>query len=164
MNFRVSPADFTRTRALTFPIVALSILRGRKVSQQNALNKVFRELDQLEAVPTASAYCQARQKLKPELFTRLNQMVVEDFYRLYQANGAVKRWRGRRLLGADGTRLNLPDTPKKMFSTDCASCFKRIRRAIAPDGNMIAQSSNIHANCAITAIGSAFWLNLIPLS
>src|SRR5262249_6350495 len=107
----VSPTDFTRTRALTLPIVALSILRGHKVSQPNALNKVFRELDQLEAVPTASAYCQARQKLKPELFTRLNQMVVEDFYRLYEANGAVKRWRGRRLLGADGTRLNLPDTP-----------------------------------------------------
>jgi len=111
VNFRVSPTDFTRTRALTLPIVALSILRGHKVSQPNALNKVFRELDQLEAVPTASAYCQARQKLKPELFTRLNQMVVEDFYRLYEANGAVKRWRGRRLLGADGTRLNLPDTP-----------------------------------------------------
>jgi hypothetical protein len=110
VNFRVNPANFTRTRALTLPIVALSILRGHKVSQQNALNKIFRELDQLEAVPTASAYCQARQKLKPELFAHLNQMVVEDFYRLYEADGAVKRWRGRRLLGADGTKLNLPDT------------------------------------------------------
>lgn len=110
VNFRVNPADFSRNRVLTLPVVALSILRGHKVSQQNALNKVFRELDQLEATPTASAYCQARQKLKPELFARLNQMVVEDFYRLYEADGAVKRWRGRRLLGADGTRLNLPDT------------------------------------------------------
>lgn len=80
------------------------------MSQQNALNKVFRELDQLESVPTASAYCQARQKLKPELFARLNQLVVENFYRLYEADGAVKRWHGRRLLGADGTKLNLPDT------------------------------------------------------
>lgn len=110
VNFRVNPSDFTRNRTLTLPIVALSILRGHKVSQQNALNKVFRELDQLEAVPTASAYCQARQKLKPELFARLNQIVVEDFYRLYEADGAVKRWRGHRLLGADGTKLNLPDS------------------------------------------------------
>lgn len=110
VNFRVNPSDFTRTRTLTLPIVALSILRGHKVSQQNALNKVFRELDQLEAVPTASAYCQARQKLKPELFARLNQIVVEDFYRLYEADGAVKRWRGHRLLGADGTKFNLPDS------------------------------------------------------
>ena len=80
------------------------------MSEQNALNKVFRELDQLEEVPTASAYCQARQKLKPELFSYLNQKVVEDFYRLYEGDGTVKRWRGHRLLGADGTRLNLPDT------------------------------------------------------
>jgi hypothetical protein len=110
VEFRVNPADFTRTRVLTLPIVGLSILRGHKVSQQNALNKVFRELDQLEVVPTASAYCQARQKLKPEIFARLNQIVVEDFYRLYEADGAVKRWRGHRLLGADGTKLNLPDS------------------------------------------------------
>lgn len=80
------------------------------MSQQNALNKIFRELDRLEVVPTASAYCQARQKLKPELFVRLNQRVVDDFYRLYEAHGGVKLWRGRRLLGADGTTLNLPDT------------------------------------------------------
>jgi Transposase DDE domain len=111
INFRVKPQDFTRNRKLTLPIVALSILRGHKVSQQNALNKVFRELDQLEATPTASAYCQARQKLRPELFVRLNQIVVEKFYHLYEADGAVKRWHGRRLLGADGTRLILPDTP-----------------------------------------------------
>ncbi len=111
VNYRVEPVDFTRARVLTLPIVAVSILRGHKVSQQNALDKVFRELDQLETVPSASAYCQARQKLKPEIFTHLNQMVVEDFYRLYDADGAVKRWHGRRLLGADGTKLNLPDTP-----------------------------------------------------
>jgi hypothetical protein len=117
-DYRVNPKDFTRTRLLTLPVVALLILRGHKVSQQNALNKVFREIDQIEAAPTASAYCQARQKLKPELFARLNQMVVEDFYRLYEAKGAVKRWRGHRLLGADGTKLNLPDTEdlRKAFS------------------------------------------------
>lgn len=85
-------------------------MRGHKVSEQNALNKVFRELDQLEVVPTASAYCQARQKLKPEFFSHLNQKVVEDFYRLYEADGSVKRWHKHRLLGADGTKLNLPDT------------------------------------------------------
>jgi Transposase DDE domain len=110
IDYRVNPEDFTRTRLLTLPTVGLCILRGHKVSEQNALNKVFRELDQLEDVPTASAYCQARQKLKPELFSHLNQKVVEDFYRLYEADGTVQRWHGRRLLGADGTKLNLPDT------------------------------------------------------
>lgn len=111
IKYRVNPKEFTRNRTLTLPIVALSILRGHKVSQQNAINKVFRELDQLEEAPTASAYCQARQKLRPELFVRLNQIVVEKFYHLYEADGAVKSWHGRRLLGADGTRLILPNTP-----------------------------------------------------
>ena len=109
--FRVNPSDFTRHQTLTLPHVALTILRAHKVSQQNGLNKIFRELDQLEDLPTASAYCQARQKLQPELFSHLNDLVVEDFYRLYQDQGAVKRWHGRRLLGADGTTLNLRDTP-----------------------------------------------------
>lgn len=111
VEYRVNPMDFTRTRVLTLPTVALLILRGHKVSQQNALNKLFRELDQLADLPSASAYCQARQKLRPELFAHLNDQVVEDFYRLYEADGLVRRWHGRRLLGADGTRLNLPDTP-----------------------------------------------------
>lgn len=111
-NFRVQPQDFTRSRLLPLPVVALSILRGHKVSQQNTLHKVFRELEQLEVVPTASAYCQARQKLRPELFAHLNQVVVTQFYnREATVPGTVRRWHGRRLLGADGTKLNLPDTP-----------------------------------------------------
>jgi hypothetical protein len=81
------------------------------VPQQDAINNLFRELNELEAAPTASAYCQARRKLNPEIFEHLNQNVVKDFYRLYGADGAVKLWHGRRLLGADGTKLNLPDTP-----------------------------------------------------
>lgn len=111
VEYRVAPADFTRTRLLTLPNVAVLILRGHKVSQQNAINKVFRDLDQLEKLTTASAYCQARQKLRPELFAHLNNLVVGDFYRLCEAEGLVKRWHNRRLLGADGTKLNLPDTP-----------------------------------------------------
>lgn len=117
-DFRVAPQDFTRSRLLPLPVVALSILRGHKVSQQNTLHKVFRDFDELAVVPTASAYCQARQKLRPELFAHLNQVVVTDFYRAEEARGGVRRWHGRRLLGADGTKLNLPDTPmlRKAFS------------------------------------------------
>jgi hypothetical protein len=86
------------------------ILRGHKLSLQNALNKVFKALDQVFSVPQASAYCHARQKLKPEIFTILNRIVWQNFYQHYEADGLVKRWRGHRLIGADGTYLNLPDT------------------------------------------------------
>jgi len=82
------------------------------LSLQNALNKVFKALDRVLSVPQASAYCHARQKLKPEVFALLNRGICQNFYRLYDADGLVKRWRGRRLIAADGTYLNLPDTPE----------------------------------------------------
>lgn len=82
------------------------------MSQQNALNKVFQAQDDLGQLPTASAYCQARQKLQPELFAALNQQTTSDFYRLSATDGSLVRWHGHRMVGVDGTTLNLPDTPE----------------------------------------------------
>jgi hypothetical protein len=79
------------------------------MSLQNALNKVFTSLADLFDIPTASAYCQARRKLKPELFIHLNEQVCQDFYQLAGAEGSVQRWRSHRLLACDGTYLTLPD-------------------------------------------------------
>lgn len=109
---RQRPQDFTRQRVLPFAYIVLLILRGHKLSLKNALNKVFKALDIVLSVPQASAYSYARQKLKPEIFTLLNRGICQNFYRLYEADGMVKRWRGHRLVGADGTYLNLPDTPE----------------------------------------------------
>lgn len=108
-RFRQNDQDFTRERVLTFSKIVLLILRGHKLGMQNALNKVFTELDEVYQVPTKSAYCQARQKLKPEVFIDLNESINEDFYQLYEEEGSVKRWHGHRVLGCDGTYLNLPD-------------------------------------------------------
>lgn len=88
------------------------ILRGHKFSLQNALNKVFGALGKLRLVPTASAYCQARQKLDPALFQELTTITAQDFYRLAGQEGSVATWRGHRLLGGDGSFLTLPDTPE----------------------------------------------------
>lgn len=110
--YRRRPQDFTRKRSLPFAYVVLLILRGHKLSLQNALNKVFKAINKVLSVPKASAYCHARQKLKPEIFLLLNRSICRNFYRLYEADGLVKRWRGHRLVGADGTYLNLPDTPE----------------------------------------------------
>src|SRR5919197_2895757 len=109
-KYRTAPGDFSRKPTLTFPCVATLILRGHKLSQQNALNKFFRELNQPEVILTGSAYCQARKKIQPELFVHLNASVIEEFTALSQADQTWQTWRGHRLLGADGTKLNLPDT------------------------------------------------------
>ena len=102
--------DFTRKRVLSFGRVVVLILSGHKTSLQNSLNKFFSALGELFKVPTASGYCQAKQKIRPEVFVRLNDVLCRDFYKLYGKDGEVKEWHGHRVLGADGTYLNLPDT------------------------------------------------------
>ena len=87
--------------------MALLILRGHKLSFQNALNKVFTALGRVFQVPTHSAYCHARKKFKPEAFSLLNRIVCQNFYA--QEADQIRLWRGHRLIGMDGTFLHLPD-------------------------------------------------------
>lgn len=108
-KYRVREQDFIRERALSFSMVIIMILRGHKLSLQNTVNKVFSSLKQVWEIVSASAYSQARKKLKAELFIELNEIAVEGYYEEYGAEGEVKLWRGHRLLGVDGTYINLPD-------------------------------------------------------
>ena len=108
-RFRKSQNDFTRKRVLNFAKVVVIMLSGHKFSLQNALNKFFSRLGAVFSTPTASAYCQAKQKVKAEVFIHLNEVLVDDFYQLYDNDEQVLRWHGHRLVGADGTTLNVPD-------------------------------------------------------
>jgi len=110
VRYRVRAQDWSRQRTLTFLRVVVVRLTGHKHALQNALNRFFRALGLVTEGPTASAYSQARQKIEPALFQHLNQLVIKKFYTLYAADGGVKRWQGRRVLGIDGTMINLPDT------------------------------------------------------
>jgi hypothetical protein len=56
---------------------------------------------------TASAYCQARQRLPLELFARL----VDRFTRKLNGVDGVSRWRGHRVWLTDGSGFSMPDTP-----------------------------------------------------
>jgi hypothetical protein len=109
-RYRLRAQDWRRQRRLTFRRVVSLILTGHKHALQKALKRFLRAIGVVSEVPTASAYRQARQKLQPALFQHLNKVVVEKFYTLYAPEGGVKRWQGRRVLGLDGTRSNLPDT------------------------------------------------------
>lgn len=57
---------------------------------------------------TASAYCQARQRLPLELIQR----VVDSFVRGLEAAGPASLWCGRRVLLVDGSGFSMPDTPQ----------------------------------------------------
>jgi len=64
----------------------------------------------LENIPTASAFCQAREKIKPAFFKALNENVTKFFYENYEKEGLVKKWKGRLLWVVDGSHINIPDT------------------------------------------------------
>jgi hypothetical protein len=79
-SFRMEDTDFTRIRKLPFWRVAVLIMSGWKTSIQNRVNKFFKDFGLLENIPTASAFCQAREKIKPEFFKALNENVTKFFY------------------------------------------------------------------------------------
>lgn len=80
-------------------------------SIQKELNHFFKvvkskEFDSQEL--SKSALTQARAKLKHTAFIDLNELVVNDFY----DNQPWMTWKGRRVVGIDGSAAALPDSPK----------------------------------------------------
>ena len=81
---------------------------GFKSSIQRELDGFFRAATKSDfniREVTKSAFSQARQKLAPETFMRLNQIAVDGFYQ----NEDFKVWGGYRLVAVDGSRLVLPN-------------------------------------------------------
>jgi len=93
-------------RLLTFGVVLAMVLRNGVKSLQNAVSEALSWLGLGTA--SASAYSQARYKLKHAAFVELNrQAVVETLY----GDGEYRRFRGFRVLAVDGSKVALPDTP-----------------------------------------------------
>ena len=108
---RLRAEDFTRERQLTFPVVMLFILQKTAKSIQRHLHEFLNTLagEALYEPVSAGAWTHARAKLKHTAFVELNsEIVVPTVYGLDQGK-AVRRWRGHRLLGIDGSLLRLPN-------------------------------------------------------
>jgi len=101
---RKNANDFTRTRRLPFALVLVLMMRKGVKSLQNLLNEAMTWLGQ-EPV-SASAYSQARYKLKHTAFIELNQVSIVET--VYSDDQYIKFW-GFRLLAVDGSKIALPD-------------------------------------------------------
>jgi hypothetical protein len=111
---RNSPKAFQRKRSLPFALVAALIMRKGVKSLQNWVNEAIGELG--GSPVSASAFCKARYRLKHTAFIEFNRKaVVETLY----GDGDYRRYRGYRLLGIDGSKVQLPDsaTVRKQFGT-----------------------------------------------
>lgn len=80
-TYRRSPEHFTRTRALPFDRVIVALCQLTKLSLQGVLNRFFKALGKATQVVSASALCQARQKLHYGALRALNTAVTEYYYR-----------------------------------------------------------------------------------
>lgn len=101
---RHSEKAFTRDRSLPFSLVLVLVLRNSVKSLQNVVNEAMTWLNELPM--TASAYSQARYKLKHTAFIELNKVAVVDT--LYSDSDYKTFW-GLRVLGIDGSKIVLPD-------------------------------------------------------
>src|SRR5205814_9722916 len=111
---RMRAECFTRERQLTFPVVMLFILQKTAKSIQRHLHEFLNGLagDALYESVSAGAWTHARAKLKHTAFVELNsEMVVPSIYGEDESK-EVRRWRGHRLLGIDGSLLRLPSHPE----------------------------------------------------
>ena len=100
--------DFTRTRKLPFGTLSLLIIKLSKKTLSLELERFFADM-KTNMPCSVSAFTQQRVKLHSRFFYYWN-MVLWGSYYLY-AGAAVKRWRGYRVIGADGSSVSLINNP-----------------------------------------------------
>lgn len=104
---RQRPADFTRERVLTFPVLMLLLLQKSLKSLQAHLHEFFWQWH--APAVSAGALTHARDKLCASAFVELNALVLQTVYQDCTHAALVERWRGHRLLGIDSSLVRLPD-------------------------------------------------------
>lgn len=111
IKYRVSNADFTRDRKLTFETVSYCLLKLLRQNIQVELNSYFSGANNI----TSSAFIQRRKKIKPIMFYDLSKIIAEEFYQNNDEH--IQLYKGHRLLSIDGSTINLPvnELTKKVY-------------------------------------------------
>jgi hypothetical protein len=103
---RLKPHFFTRERLLNFPTVLAFLLTGVQRAVQSELDQFFANLrnraDSTRQV-TAQAFAKARYKISAAVFGEVNQRLMA----LVEAHLGFPRWRGLRVIAADGSAVRL---------------------------------------------------------
>lgn len=122
--FRNAETDFTRKRKLSFDKLVLLIVQLSKKTLSVEIEKFFDNINVISSCSVA-AFSLQRMKLNPSFFYSWNMVLWKNFYLQYGNN--VKRWRGFRVLGCDGSNISIVNKPElhQYFggqSNQC-SCF-----------------------------------------
>lgn len=103
-TYRAYPTAFTRNYQLSAPLVSIFIVNLVKRSLQSELN-IFTDRLSLPYV-SKQTFSAARKKLLPTAFKRMNDELVH----LHYLHNEPKMFLGMRLIGIDGSTLQLPDS------------------------------------------------------
>ena len=107
-KFSTAPENFTRTRKLPFEKLAFFIMKLCKKTLSIELEHFFEDMNcQLNC--SVSAFVQQRLKLEPYFFQCWNMVLLNSYYRYY--GDKVKRWKGYRIIAADGSNISLVNNP-----------------------------------------------------
>ena len=87
------------------PDLILALLNYRKGTLSSELRQFAKALNGQDALRpiTASAFCQARMKLRPEALIELNRVLIKAF----EQQVALRHWQGFRVLAVDGVVAGL---------------------------------------------------------
>ena len=107
-KFRNDPTAFTRDRKLPFERLVVLIAKLCKKTLSVELESFFEEMN-LSTTCSVSAFAQQRMKLNPSFYFVWNQLLCASYYHYYGSQ--VKRWKGYRIIAADGSNLSLVNTP-----------------------------------------------------
>lgn len=108
-EYKVSEKHFTRNRKQNFPFILLFMLNFLRKSLTMEIDNFISFLKpNIGSKFTKSAFVQARMKVKPEVFKKLSQTLIDEFYT--DNDKAIKLWGEFRLLAIDGSRITLPIT------------------------------------------------------
>ena len=105
---RFKKAYFTRNRKLSFGDMLCLLLDMQKTALQARLNHFFTATGQ-KVTMSEQALSKARNQFDHSPFEKMLRSVVTEEY---SGRHAVPRWREYHLLGADGTTVQIPDTPQ----------------------------------------------------
>lgn len=104
LQFSSAPEHFTRSRKLPFDKLALILAKLCKKTLSIELEQFFEDLE-CELCCSVSAFSQQRLKLDPIFFRCWNMCLLESFY--HHFGGNVKKWKGYRVIAADGSNISL---------------------------------------------------------
>lgn len=104
---RLSEYAFTRKRKLSFNNLVLFICKLAKKTLSVELDQFFEHDLNLDRSCSVSAYSLQRKKLAYWFFSLWNDVLCESFYHYGAAQGVVNRWRGKRVIAVDGSKVSL---------------------------------------------------------